>query len=936
MTKTWTPEQQQIIDLDSGQHLVLAPPGTGKTDILAERLSMAIKSGIDQEKIVCLTFTNRAAKQMNDRAAKIMADQNKAFIGNIHSFCSKFLRKHNAIPQISTLLDDEDVTNLINELMSELVYEKEVIDSYGQPHIQEIDERPIIGKRGQKGFSTQVISNSDLLKYNSYLKQKSFDFEESICEVIDFEFGHPYVYTDEECQKYKLMKYELNEGNLELRRINTEKAQELCKKYETIKSESNFLDFEDLLILTCNFLNKNPLSSNDLIEWIQLDEAQDINPLQWAIINQISSKESSHRVFFGDREQAIFSFLGSSLANLQRIEKECESHYFSVNHRSPQFLLDLYVEYAESELGVKWPLKPTARKKQEKLSNSLQLVFFKTVREEIYYGKVKAHYANQFLEANEIVENVYHHYSKDDGSSAILLRTNKQADLYGNTFKNFYPSLAVFKISGVDLFSLKITKDLMGVLTAITDDRNKVAWIRNLAVFGGETLKASRPIINELFDSGVNPKDFLRKEPFNESCLDDFYSIYKNERVIVFDTETTGLNEDRQDDIIQIAAREVIKGISGKSFDVYIDTNLEFREAEKVHKISKETLTSKGIERKTALQNFLNFIGNDTLIAHNLAFDYKILNDNLIRANLPSIPKSIEHYYDSVEITKRLYPRLPRYKLEYLLSELNLEGKNTHNAIDDVDATVGLIEHCVIIIQSTKSSRLDSLKNQDTLKLLDKFKERLYPLYSSLESRFTDELNLVEVLDMVTSYINDHINSQSQKYAAHHIDELEKLRFHMNKSNNGKPIYGIAKKILDENVHEYLKYKEADLFLEDQMKITIATIHKAKGLEFDNVYIPNCVEDNFPFIYTQSKPTPPEQNTATQEEARLLYVALTRAKKRLVLSMADHFGYGNKAFPKDPSRFIRSIQDMFNIIEIEAKYSDKKIHSPLGLRVDEL
>ena len=81
----------------------------------------------------------------------------------------------------------------------------------------------------------------------------------------------------------------------------------------------------------------------------------------------------------------------------------------------------------------------------------------------------------------------------------------------------------------------------MGVLTAITDDRNKVAWIRNLAVFGGETLKASRPIINELFDSGVNPKDFLRKEPFNESCLDDFYSIYKNERVIVFDTETTEL-----------------------------------------------------------------------------------------------------------------------------------------------------------------------------------------------------------------------------------------------------------------------------------------------------------------------------------------------------------------------------------------------------------
>ena len=915
MVKEWTPtpEQQEVIDLDSGQHLVLAPPGTGKTEILALRLLKAIESGIEQEKIACLTFTNRAAKQMIDRAKEKKIGENKAFIGNIHSFCSKFLRKHDIIPQISSLLDEEDVDQLIEELMKELVYEEVRSDANGNDYIETVDNRPEIGKRDH-GYVTDKMNTEELLKYNSYLKQRACGFDEAICEVIDFQFGHYYCYSEEESKKYNLRQFELDERALELEKIHTQRAQELCEKYEAIKTESDFMDFDDLLILTCDYLNKNPLSSGNLKQWIQLDEAQDINPLQWAIINQISNKENSHRVFFGDREQAIFSFMGSSLKNLERIEKDCRSHYFSINHRSPQYLLDLYVKYAEDVLGIHWPKKPVARQTQEKPVDALQFVHFETVyKQEHRYAKVEVDYANQFVEADSIVRSIYQS-RKDGGNCAILLHTNKQADLYGNTFKHFYPDLAIFKISGRDLFSLRITKDLMAVLAVIVDDRNKVAWIRNLAVFGGETLKASRPIINQLFDSGINPIDFVRKEEFKESYLDDFLDIYTNERVVVFDTETTGLNEDRQDDIIQIAAREVINGKLGKTFDAYIDTDLDFSEAQEVHHISKETLENDGIDRKVALQDFLNFVGNDALIAHNLRFDYKVLNDNLLQAELPPIPKKITCYYDSMEIVKRLRTRLPRYKLECLLNEFNLEGENTHNAIDDVDATVSLIQHCASQIKSSKSSRMEWRGDTGTVKLIDKFRERFLPLYEALEGKFSDEMALVDILDMITFYIDDRINPQSRKYEEEHVEELDKLRFHMNKSSNGKPIFGIAEKIMQDNIHEYMKYKEADLFLEDENRITIATVYKAKGLEFDTVYIPLCHDENYPFIYSQNKEISHEQEAATLEEARLLYVAMTRAKKRLVISYADHFF----RFQKRPSRFLNNIVHMFDNITIKA------------------
>ena len=115
-------EQQRIVDLDTGQHLVLAPPGTGKTEMLVHRLSNAINSGIPQNKMACLTFTNRAASNMIERIHQEIGNH-EVFIGNIHSYCNHLIRENNVIPQIVSLIDEEDSHLIVSDIFIDIFKE---------------------------------------------------------------------------------------------------------------------------------------------------------------------------------------------------------------------------------------------------------------------------------------------------------------------------------------------------------------------------------------------------------------------------------------------------------------------------------------------------------------------------------------------------------------------------------------------------------------------------------------------------------------------------------------------------------------------------------------------------------------------------------------------------------------------------------------------
>ena len=150
------------------------------------------------------------------------------------------------------------------------------------------------------------------------------------------------------------------------------------------------------------------------------------------------------------------------------------------------------------------------------------------------------------------------------------------------------------------------------------------------------------------------------------------------------------------------------------------------------------------------------------------------------------------------------------------------------------------------------------------------------------------------MLDLVISYMQTQLNYRIDEKV---FDEIEKLTKHIEYyCDKDIPLYESLKKYIP----EYSKYKEVDL-VTGKEDIVISTIHKAKGLEWDNVIIPHCNNGIYPFIYSKSE-------KEKLEDARLLYVALSRAKKKILVtySLKNKYGYDTEI-----SIFLENVKNFF-------------------------
>jgi len=117
------------------------------------------------------------------------------------------------------------------------------------------------------------------------------------------------------------------------------------------------------------------------------------------------------------------------------------------------------------------------------------------------------------------------------------------------------------------------------------------------------------------------------------------------------------------------------------------------------------------------------------------------------------------------------------------------------------------------------------------------------------------------------------------------------------------------KTLLKKHIPEYRYFREADLVTGDE-RIVVSTVHKAKGLQFENVVVPECVDDIYPWWNS-------ETDEARTEDARVLYVAMTRAMKRLILSnhtiSVNQWG---RRFHKKRSPFLRCVESCFRRMDL--------------------
>jgi len=156
-------------------------------------------------------------------------------------------------------------------------------------------------------------------------------------------------------------------------------------------------------------------------------------------------------------------------------------------------------------------------------------------------------------------------------------------------------------------------------------------------------------------------------------------------REIAFDTETTGLEWDKDDRVIELGAVEMINHVpTGKTFQTYINPGRPVSEATiRITGITDADLVDKpGFEDPSIVNAFLDFVGDATIVAHNASFDRGFLNMELKRCGIAPIPE--DRWVDTVMIARKRYPGAPA-SLDALCRrfEVNSDARTYHGALLD-------------------------------------------------------------------------------------------------------------------------------------------------------------------------------------------------------------------------------------------------------------
>lgn len=259
------PQQREALEYMDGPLLVLAGAGSGKTKIISHKFAYIVKSRkLSPESIFTVTFTNKAAGEMNDRISALVGkDMKSAWIGTLHSQCGRILRKE--IKAIGygedfSIYDEDDRCNLIRHILKELkIYEALY-----------------------KGVSSRI----------NFLKASLVGAEDFLSSGDGYGFD--------------------------------EKLAKVYVRYQDELKRSNALDFDDLIMLTVKLFEEKPnilKKYYDQFPYVLVDEFQDLNYAQYSLI-KLLAKRHKNICAVGDDDQSIYKFRGADVKHILNFEKD--------------------------------------------------------------------------------------------------------------------------------------------------------------------------------------------------------------------------------------------------------------------------------------------------------------------------------------------------------------------------------------------------------------------------------------------------------------------------------------------------------------------------------------------------------------------------------------------------------------------------------------
>ncbi|WP_346966796.1 3'-5' exonuclease [Clostridium perfringens] len=864
-------EQQKVVNEQKNNIILLASAGTGKTNTLAERVTSIIKNGNSKpSEILCITFTNKACKEMSDRVMKIVGGEAKDItIRTFHSFCFDVVRtyakRNTDIFSDFTIFDEDDCREVISKL------------SY-------------------------YYATSNLMATNMQI-QKVIDFikvERARIETLEDRVLDEYKTVIDEIFKFREEKINqvcTNKGNLNLNLKNYIKfhGHELVTLYDSKLREDHALDFNDLIILTKELFKDEKVvrALKNKFNYINIDEVQDTSIIEYSIIEKLF--EENNVLICGDFFQTIYSWRGSDPEMIFNKFKEKYNPVeivFSKNYRATKNLNKASLEFLNNAFSSKVSTiyKDGILAESKEDGEKILLKETRGLREEarFIFG-----YVNKLCEKGEDLKRV-----------CVLTRDNNyNIGLSEELYQIGGYEGADFEFILVDQFKFfrrQEVKDILAFLKLIANRYDSLSLKRIVnrlpTGIGMRTLEAIESY--KYKEVGIRLADYI--DPLVLEYGEKFSLLineFEKENIIVFDVESTGVDV-TEDEIIQIAAIKLNKkGEVVDKFEKFLKNKKPVKDSYYVHGFSDEMLQRIGEDKEKVLKEFVEYSKDSIIVGHNVQYDINILCSELERNNLGK-PK-FKTFYDTLDIYRRFYPGNINYKLENLSKVYDTKYKPSHDAMDDIIATGELLVRAINEkIRGTSMERMALMSKH--LKAFTAISKKLNELFQIAESKRPYEL---------VACVMNGFNIKSMYAGDENKEKLNRLRdlYALFRDLDDKS-KGNRDALLDIIRITGLSNGELESLIINRTKkprIPIITVHQAKGLEFDTVFLAGIQNNTFP-SYMAIK----EGNLA--EEKRVFYVAITRAKKRLVITYNSQGKYGHR---NEISQFINYIpKEFFKII----------------------
>lgn len=443
MKLTLNKEQKKAVSYDKGPLLIIAGAGTGKTTVITERIKWLItKKKIPPSQILALTFTNKAAAEMEERVdLALPLGYSSLWISTFHSFGDQILR----------------------------------------------DEAINIGLDPNFKLLSQAESILFLKKNLYTLKLDYFRPNTNPTKFLDALLTHFSRLADENIspeQYLAFAKKQKAKADTKEEKLEAKKTLELASsfsQYRILKEKAGVMDFADLIANTLSLFRQRPnllKTYQDKFQHVLVDEYQDTNIAQNELIKLLAPPAPQAKLTVtGDDSQSIYKFRGAAISNILTFMKDyprAKKIVLIQNYRSTQTILDHAYELIkhnnpdtlESKLGISKNLKSARKIKGKKI----ELIF--TPRAE--------------QEADEVALKIKGLISKkyQPKDIAILFRTNNHAEPFTRSLSRH--QIPYQFLGPGQLFRQPEIKDLIAYLQVLNDPADDIAVFRlsSLSVFG--------------------------------------------------------------------------------------------------------------------------------------------------------------------------------------------------------------------------------------------------------------------------------------------------------------------------------------------------------------------------------------------------------------------------------------------------------------------